>query len=289
MGPIELQNGTFAIVTEHAVNLRVPKKLDYPIAQVYAVLIGFAEGTTMVGEADDFLVNVWKTSPVQSPNAVPPTFSVTFNGGMYPEFPLSQQLFTPIFFDDDPNDYNQISNNMLFSLQTAQTGGDDTLTLYFNSNEAGCDPDNLNNWYFRVMKSESGIVGDQLGWIKMNQFLGFPDGIGPNVPLIVPVVIYKTEVGMEEAVSSDGLTMLNAYPNPTTDEAKIRFNLARNGNATIKVIDLTGRAVLPEIKFDAAKGTHEYSLDTRELACGQYICIIQTNQGSLATRISVEK
>lgn len=286
MKSFQLQDQSWVRVTEHGVNLSIPKKLEYPNAQVIQLLVRFADGTKVMGDADTFSVNVWKSSPVQSTLNVPPTYSVKVNPEQYPSFPAEESFFTPIYFEDNPQNVNQISTNMLFTIQTAKNGSDDTLTLAFNT--PSCDPDNLNSWYCRVMKSDaqSTIKPTQFGWATWNQIFG------PlvNVPLMVPVVVYSsTEVGIDEAVSVDGLSMLSAYPNPSADQTKIRFNLARNGSVKLQILDLMGRSVLPQVKFDAAKGMHEYTLDTRELACGQYICVIQTNQGALATRISVEK
>lgn len=291
MGPVPLlQGGGLAVLAEHGINLKVPKKLGAE-ARIFGLLVAFAPGTMIVGEADEFAVNVWQASPINSSTATP-TFSTPLNLENLPNGFNTEGQFSLVPFDDIPANYDKISNNMLFSIQTAITGGDDTLKIYFNSSELQCDPDHDNNWYYRIMKVDNGVIGAQVGpWVELDDFFqgGVPDDQQPNVLLMVPIVIYTTTVGVDEAVTSNGLTMLNAYPNPTTEEAKVRFNLARNGNATIKVIDLTGREVLPEVKFDAAKGLHEHTINTRNLACGQYICVIQTNQGSLATRISVEK
>lgn len=268
MGPIELQNGSMAIVTEHGVNLRIPPKLENN-ARVFAVLVAFADNTKIVGNADTYRINVWQASPTQSPQAIPPTFFEEFSGDDFVMFPpQAPDFYAPIFFEDLADNYNKIGNNMLFSLETAKTGADDTLTLYFNGDNQYCDPDELNRWFFRLNNYANGSIGTHLGWIPMNQFLGFPQGTGPNVPLIVPAVIYTPISGVEEGFKMDGLEFMGAYPNPSAHSTTLRYNMDRNGKVTIRVMDMMGRVIKTEDSFQVAAGKHEYNLNLENLSCG---------------------
>jgi hypothetical protein len=61
------------------------------------------------------------------------------------------------------------------------------------------------------------------------------------------------------------------YPNPFNAETRIAFDLARAGEVTLEVFDITGRLVRRLVDGSIAEGTHEISLDARDLPSGVYV------------------
>jgi hypothetical protein len=58
------------------------------------------------------------------------------------------------------------------------------------------------------------------------------------------------------------------YPNPFNAQTRIAFDLARAGEVTLEVFDITGRLVRRLVDGSIAEGTHEISLDARDLPSG---------------------
>jgi hypothetical protein len=78
-------------------------------------------------------------------------------------------------------------------------------------------------------------------------------------------------------VTEDGHNMLcpyelaQNYPNPFNARTRITFELAQAGEVSLDVFDITGRLVRTLANGRMAAGTHEVSLDARDLPSGVYV------------------
>ncbi len=91
-------------------------------------------------------------------------------------------------------------------------------------------------------------------------------------------------------VQSKDLTMYAAYPNPANNEINIKYALKATSDVTIQIADMTGRIVSTITENAQGKGEHTTSVNTSNLASGNYIYLIRTaNGGSLASRFTVAK
>lgn len=90
---------------------------------------------------------------------------------------------------------------------------------------------------------------------------------------------------LEELISNpitNGNALLDAYPNPFNSSTTIRFSLADEQRATLKVYDITGRFVMD--LFDGtmqANQVYEVQLDGNSLATGSYFYRLATDDGEM--------
>ncbi len=97
------------------------------------------------------------------------------------------------------------------------------------------------------------------------------------------------EVGENTAVSNDkveGLTKLEVFPNPSTDNAVLTFELEQAQEVNISIVDMSGKEVW---SHDAGMvRSREYYLNTKRYAAGVYL-IKTTIGGKLVTKKLVVK
>lgn len=68
---------------------------------------------------------------------------------------------------------------------------------------------------------------------------------------------------------------LKCFPNPFTDQIKIEFNLSKDDNASINIIDVTGREVKEISNSYLAEGIHDLTIDSSDLPPGIYFVVLQ--------------
>jgi hypothetical protein len=68
------------------------------------------------------------------------------------------------------------------------------------------------------------------------------------------------------------------YPNPFNAETRIVFDLARAGEIRLEVFDITGRLVRTLVNGMMTEGSHEITLDARELPSGVYVYRLATEE-----------
>jgi len=61
------------------------------------------------------------------------------------------------------------------------------------------------------------------------------------------------------------------YPNPFNAQTRIAFDLARAGEVTLEVFDITGRLLQRLVDGRMTEGTHEVQFDARDLPSGVYV------------------
>ena len=66
-------------------------------------------------------------------------------------------------------------------------------------------------------------------------------------------------------------TKLKAYPNPSTDNTTLSFDLAQTGGVSVQVYSITGRLVKSINNKNMLKGDNTLSLDCDDLPNGTYI------------------
>ena len=86
------------------------------------------------------------------------------------------------------------------------------------------------------------------------------------------------------APDADGLA-LSVAPNPIAGRARVSFSLPRAGGASLRLLDLQGRAVRHVAEDAFAAGTHTAVLDTHGLAAGLYL--VRLDAGGPARTVSV--
>lgn len=85
-----------------------------------------------------------------------------------------------------------------------------------------------------------------------------------------------------------GIADVNVYPNPAKDQVKVSFNLDKTANVNVVVYDAAGRIVYNGAKNQLAFGTQTIVVPVNNLASGIYNLSIQTEDGSMTQRLTVE-
>jgi hypothetical protein len=82
----------------------------------------------------------------------------------------------------------------------------------------------------------------------------------------------------------------DVYPNPAKSFTSIRFDVADENKATIRILDVTGKAVLTTELRNLPKGKHEYQLNFNDtkLNSGIYFIEVQTASGVKVMKLVVE-
>ena len=84
-------------------------------------------------------------------------------------------------------------------------------------------------------------------------------------------------------------TLLSVYPNPFNAEAKIRFDLLKRENVTVKLYDVLGREVKTVVDGMQEMGRHEVALSVPELASGVYFVRLNTSEQTRMAKIVILK
>ena len=82
---------------------------------------------------------------------------------------------------------------------------------------------------------------------------------------------------------------LATYPNPTTGDLNIKFELKESSEVNISIKDINGRVVTQVLQAKLNAGDHVYYKDiSHELARGMYFISLQTEQGIMTKKIVVQ-
>jgi hypothetical protein len=90
-------------------------------------------------------------------------------------------------------------------------------------------------------------------------------------------------------ITKNNFTLFGNYPNPATNQTNIKFAVAQATEVTISISDIAGRTI-KTIKQDCAAGTQTVSVNTEDLASGEYIYLVHTADGNgFASKFSIVK
>lgn len=81
---------------------------------------------------------------------------------------------------------------------------------------------------------------------------------------------------------------LNVYPNPTSGEARISFNMNENANMNFEILDLNGKVVYSQ-KQNLSKGFNAIQFSTKNLSNGFYIIKLSGAKYLATEKLSVLK
>jgi minor extracellular serine protease Vpr len=81
----------------------------------------------------------------------------------------------------------------------------------------------------------------------------------------------------EGPMALGGLALEAPYPNPARSSVQLVYNLPRAAHASVTVYDVLGREVVRVTEGEATAGPHEAVLDTRGLAAGTYLVVLDAD------------
>ncbi|MCP9234381.1 T9SS type A sorting domain-containing protein [Lewinella sp. JB7] len=98
-------------------------------------------------------------------------------------------------------------------------------------------------------------------------------------------------MGLSTSVPSalpPGYALLGAAPNPTTGLTTITYRVPRPESVVLRITDLTGRPVGPEVRTEATAGLNRQSVDLTHLPKGIYVYHLESAGFSAARRVVVQ-
>ncbi len=83
------------------------------------------------------------------------------------------------------------------------------------------------------------------------------------------------------------MSSIKVFPNPTSGEATLSFDLKSGSNISISVMDMQGKEAIPAIQKNLKPGQHTMELNTSTLQNGVYFLRISDNNSSTNTKLVV--
>ena len=125
------------------------------------------------------------------------------------------------------------------------------------------------------------------GWYYLEHLVSYTHYPDSTIDLyIFPVV--SNFITASDPPTSNGLSLLGAYPNPATTFITVNYRLAANTQASIEVFDLKGTTYYKE-ETTAIAGDHHFNLNVKDMAAGNYFYTIKTTEARFTSKFSVVK
>lgn len=91
------------------------------------------------------------------------------------------------------------------------------------------------------------------------------------------------------AENNAGLILSTAIPNPASDDTRFNFSLPTSSPVNIQIVDLNGRLMTTSNLGQLGAGENSFSLNVAEFANGFYIISLQTKEGVVTQKFTVQK
>lgn len=102
--------------------------------------------------------------------------------------------------------------------------------------------------------------------------------------------IWSLPAGLMSTVSTMAtVDNIKLYPNPTTEVANLQFSLQEAGNVSVRLMEYTGKVVSEVVNGNMNAGVQNVTINTKNVAPGNYVVLISTEKGSTVERLTVEK
>jgi hypothetical protein len=106
-----------------------------------------------------------------------------------------------------------------------------------------------------------------------------------NVSTIGHYEYDANSVNVEHLLDETNNWNLQLFPNPTSDEVQLKYNLPKEDKIQIALYDLQGKLILEKNLGSKNEGENLDNLDLRQIATGIYICRISGEKNSISKQI----
>jgi len=89
--------------------------------------------------------------------------------------------------------------------------------------------------------------------------------------------------------SKEGVVLSTAIPNPVTSDARFDFTLPTASSANVQIMDLNGRIVANRNLGQFGAGENSFNLNVSDIINGLYIISLQTKEGIVTQKFTVQK
>lgn len=139
------------------------------------------------------------------------------------------------------------------------------------------------SWSPSTMRSKSWTTNLDASWVEANckfvVFVYFQSGALANGSYVQQVFKngVTTPVGVQEPNEiPTGYSLSQNYPNPFNPTTNIKFSIPKDGNASLKIYDMTGAAIQTYLDGFVKAGTYNAEIDASSLSSGVYFYTLKT-------------
>jgi hypothetical protein len=95
----------------------------------------------------------------------------------------------------------------------------------------------------------------------------------------------EASLNLNEWISATNAWKVSVFPNPTSTDLRVRFNLPKEDEVSISLYDLKGKLILEKKMGNKISGEHQETLDLKNLPQGPYVCRITGKQNSITKQV----
>lgn len=111
----------------------------------------------------------------------------------------------------------------------------------------------------------------------------------PYTDFCIRAVVSTKQFPTGRAGAMEGITVGQAYPNPTQSVAWLPLELNQTTQVQLSITDLSGRSLYSTDSRTLMAGTHQMALPLHNLSSGLYLYILTTDRGTTTGRIQVAR
>lgn len=128
---------------------------------------------------------------------------------------------------------------------------------------------------------------DSLILKKKNKTSYLKSGLPFTLPPLKPGTVSTTKLSVNRP-DDKLLSNVQIYPNPVSDQINLRYDLSRNSNVTIKIVDMLGNDVATIFSQHVSSGDQKFTyIINNKLSRGFYFLRIIAGTESTIKRLSV--
>jgi len=106
-----------------------------------------------------------------------------------------------------------------------------------------------------------------------------------NVSTIGHYEYDENSLNIQELVNNANAWKIQVYPNPTSTDLHVQFNLPKEDEISIALYDMQGKLILEKNMGNKISGEHQETLDLHGLPQGTYVCRITGKQNSITKQV----
>ena len=95
----------------------------------------------------------------------------------------------------------------------------------------------------------------------------------------------ESAVNIEDWLNQANAWDVAVYPNPTSTQLNVQFNLPKEEKILVALFDAQGKLVLEKSLGNSTAGEHKEMLDLTHLPNGTYVCRISSQQHSITKKV----
>lgn len=124
----------------------------------------------------------------------------------------------------------------------------------------------------------------QISTVVVSNGQWFFGGFGPDFTAVARMDIAVGNVTEENTLAEN---VMDLFPNPASDYFNVALNFEAATDATVAVLDLSGKVI--DMKYVAGAQQEQISFSGENFASGTYLVRVITNEGSLTKRVVIQK